>query len=101
MRQLSLFRRLSPEARVRLDRDTGCWLWTGARGGRGRYGWLRLPTINGLRGAVVTAHRYMWEKHRGPVPARHELHHVCGVRLCCNPAHLQAVPHRAHAWGRW
>ncbi len=30
----------------------------------------------------------------GPIPYGCEIDHLCRVRLCCNPDHLEAVTHR-------
>jgi hypothetical protein len=30
----------------------------------------------------------------GPIPPDKEVHHTCGVRSCCNIAHLELVTHR-------
>lgn len=42
---------------------------------------------------LVRAHRVIYEHHKGPVPAGLELDHLCRVRACCNPDHLEAVTH--------
>jgi uncharacterized UBP type Zn finger protein len=63
-----------------------CILWPGSRmaGGYGA----------GPRG--VLAHRHVWTEHFGPIPKGYVVHHVCGVRACVNPAHLQAMPRAEH-----
>lgn len=77
-------------AKVRLDEATGCFRWVGALTGAG-YGVLKLD------GRTVYAHRLAYEVASGPVPEGRELDHVrargCVHRDCCNPAHLEAVPH--------
>ena len=45
------------------------------------------------RGRFLMAHRVMWEEVNGPVPDGLELDHLCRVRNCVNPAHLEAVTH--------
>lgn len=64
---------------------SGCWLWTGARNdsGYGRVG------IGGSRTGAV--HRVAYELLIGPVPAALDLDHLCRVRHCFNPKHLEPV----------
>lgn len=78
--------------RVLLDRieakivrhANGCWIWVGARTGSG-YGqaWFG--------GRKMQAHRLTYEMMRGPIPDGMTLDHLCRVRLCVNPAHLEPV----------
>lgn len=70
-----------------------CWPWTGACNGRarlGKYGHLsRGPGLG-----HVYAHRLVYEHTYGPVPDGHDVDHLCRNTLCCNPAHLRALPAR-------
>lgn len=81
------------ESKIQAEPNTGCWLWTGAvtHDGYG-YGVFRMsrPRRN------VAAHRAVWELHRGPVPDGLTLDHLCRVRCCVNPDHLEAVAHRVN-----
>lgn len=54
-----------------------------------RYGTVRRPGEE----VPISAQRYMWEKLRGPVPPNMDLDHLCRVTLCCNPDHIEPVPH--------
>jgi hypothetical protein len=65
-----------------------CWIWTGATDGGGRYG-----RIGDGAGSSVATHRLAYETWVGPIPEGFELDHLCRVTLCCNPSHLEAVPH--------
>lgn len=68
-----------------------CWLWAGAAGGDaegGHYGYLNVA------GKVERAHRFAYELLVGPVPDGMVLDHLCRVRLCVNPAHLEPVTDR-------
>lgn len=60
---------------------TDCWLWTGYgdRWGYGRFG-------HGL-----LAHRVAFELVKGSVPPGLTLDHLCRVRRCVNPTHLEPV----------
>lgn len=45
-------------------------------------------TVDGRR---VFAHRYAYEQVFGPIPAGLHLDHLCRMRGCINPWHLEAV----------
>ena len=66
--------------------QTPCWLWKGPVSDKG-YG------IFSEHGKHIRAHRYYYTTHVGSIPADLELDHLCHVRHCVNPAHLEAVPH--------
>lgn len=69
------------------ERDMGygtpCWVWT-RRLNRDGYGMTRRP-----RGARTSAHLVIYELSVGTVPDGMELDHLCRVRACVNPAHLE------------
>ena len=69
--------------------DTGCWLWTGTRTTYKREGYGRFNGPDGL----VLAHRFAYELLVGPIPEGLQIDHLCRVRLCVNPAHLEPVTH--------
>lgn len=87
---------MSPEeeerfwAKVSIPPDviTGCWLWTAARsdGGYGIFGRGAWATVR-----TTIAHRLSYEVVKGPIPLGLQLDHLCRVRHCVNPAHLEAV----------
>jgi hypothetical protein len=66
-----------------------CWLWTGAPSENGYAqfwpGGRTCPKAHGV-------HRWNYERFVGPIPPGFEVDHLCGVLLCVNPAHLEAVP---------
>jgi hypothetical protein len=64
-----------------------CWLWTGHLGGGG-YGAFSLGRRDNKK---IKAHRYAYETLVGPVPEGLELDHLCRVRHCVNPDHLEPV----------
>lgn len=70
--------------RVKFNEDTFCWEWTGAKSGVG-YGMLRKNQKN------YTLHRLTYIRFKGDVPQGLEIDHLCRVRHCCNPEHLEAV----------
>lgn len=71
-----------------VDPETGCWNWQHAKTALG-YGQVTRPGGRGM----VCAHRMVYERDRGPVPAGLELDHLCRNPSCVNPAHLEPVTH--------
>jgi hypothetical protein len=71
--------------KVTPEPNTGCWLWNNTcfSDGYGRY------NIN--HNKSVRVHRYMYETliSQLSTPKNIDIHHICEVRLCCNPTHLQ------------
>jgi hypothetical protein len=70
--------------RIAPEPNTGCWLWLGSYSHNG-YGQVW------FNGGNLRAHRVFWEDENGPIPDGLELDHLCKVRCCVNPAHLEAV----------
>jgi 5-methylcytosine-specific restriction endonuclease McrA len=68
---------------------SSCWLWTGSCNPSG-YGILRTVRPDG-RWTTIGAHRVSYQLAVGPIPVSLELDHLCKVRHCVNPAHLEAV----------
>ncbi len=71
-------------ARVQKNPD-GCWIFAGAKTSPG--GHIYLSREDGSR---VSAHRFSYELHVGPVPAGLVVMHSCDVPACVNPDHLRA-----------
>lgn len=61
-----------------------CWLWTGSRSSDG-YGSFRVGA------SMVGAHRWAYEAWESAIPPGLQLDHLCRVRHCVNPAHLEPV----------
>lgn len=68
---------------VFIEVTEACWLWTGSNSGKG-YGWFK-------DGKGTLAHRYSYEHFVGPIPEGLTIDHLCRVRRCVNPDHLEAV----------
>jgi len=78
--------RPTPEERfwIKVRQTDTCWLWTSTLNNRG-YGQFSVG------GRSVLAHRFSYELHVGPIPEGLHLDHLCRVRHCVNPAHLEPV----------
>jgi hypothetical protein len=72
-------------AKVRVD-ENGCWRWTAGHNRKG-YGCF------GMKRQNMGAHRAAYMLFVGPIPEGLTIDHLCRVRDCVNPAHLEAVPH--------
>lgn len=61
-----------------------CWIWTGAlkENGYGQVRWF---------GKNKRAHKLFYECFKDPVPDGLVLDHICRVRRCVNPDHLEPV----------
>jgi hypothetical protein len=70
--------------KVAPEPNTGCWLWYGAWGGGG------YPVVN-LYCVNYAAHRVAYEHFVGPIGEGLQLDHLCRVRCCVNPAHVEPV----------
>ncbi len=67
----------------------GCWLWRLRPATKG-YGQFF------VRGRRVPAHRVVFEHLRAPIPDGLQLDHLCRVRACVNPEHLEIVDGRTN-----
>lgn len=72
--------------------ENGCWRWTKSKHSGG-YG------VTYLAGKNVYVHRLAYEAWVGPIPDGLQIDHLCRVRDCCNPQHLEPVPQMVN-WER-
>jgi hypothetical protein len=72
--------------KIAVDVETGCWLWTAYTdpAGYGRIATSAQPNPE-------LAHRVSYRLYVGPIPEGLTLDHLCRVRRCVNPAHLEPV----------
>lgn len=73
----------------KVDKTDGCWFWRGSTGPTG-YGEFR------YEGQSRPAHVVSYILLVGPVPTGMELDHLCRVRSCIRPDHLEPVDHHAN-----
>lgn len=74
---------------VTVDPITECWVWTGRLMNAG-YGQLTYVQV-GYKTVTLLAHRASYEVHIGEIPQGKYLDHLCRVRACVNPGHLEPV----------
>ncbi len=74
---------------AKVNKTRTCWLWTGATTGpKHNYGHCWFDR------RYQGAHRVSYQLLVGPIPSGLDIDHLCRVRLCVNPAHLEAVTRR-------
>ena len=78
-----LLDKISPEP------NSGCWLWLGAMTGN-RYGSIKFKQKS------APVHRVSYTVFKGEIPAGFEIDHLCRVKCCINPDHLEAVLHKVN-----
>lgn len=82
---------------ARVAEVDGCILWTGAVSDNS------YPRMMVERGKYIGAHIWVWRHLHGPIPDGFDIDHICHVRICVNPNHLEAKPreeNRAEGWLR-
>ena len=71
-------------AKVDLDAEDGCWVWTATTTSKG-YGLFWIGDKH------QSAHRWAYEHLVGPIPEGLTIDHLCRNRACVNPSHLEPV----------
>lgn len=79
----------------KVQKTDTCWLWTAAKNssGYGTFSGDRQPDGTKPR---LYAHRWAYETLRGPIPDGLHLDHLCRVRNCVRPDHLEPVTNRVN-----
>jgi hypothetical protein len=95
MRRGRPFRQLDPTPEERFfshvtQDGSDCWLWDGMTDADG-YGKFR-PDRGVTPVSVTGAHRWAFEYLRAEIPPGLDIDHLCRVRNCVNPWHLEPVP---------
>jgi hypothetical protein len=73
--------------------DAGCcWMWTGNihTNGYGKFG-----------GTHALTHRYAYQNLIGEIPDDLTIDHLCRVKLCVNPWHMEPVPAGVNSRRQW
>jgi HNH endonuclease len=68
----------------RIEPTGFCWLWTGGLNNCG-YGQVT------YRGKTCSAHRAVYTELVGEIPKGLQLDHLCHIRNCVNPDHLEPI----------
>ena len=75
--------------------EYGCWLWTGATN-RQSYGQFCIRLTTGAW-RQKRAHRLAYIDLRGDIPGHLQIDHLCRIRPCVNPWHLEPVTSRENS----
>jgi hypothetical protein len=69
----------------KVNKTAGCWLWLGPTRSYRGYGRFQLDS------GYHMAHRIAYTLEVGPIPDDYQIDHLCRVRHCVRPDHLEAV----------
>ena len=78
------------EASIERESNSDCWLWTKHITSNG-YAQMRIGCKADNDRKNVYAHRVSYEIYKGKIPNGLTIDHLCRVRSCVNPDHLEAV----------
>jgi hypothetical protein len=84
----TLFRRLFSKIQISQShsyKGTPCWEWLGSLTENG-YGGYSIAHIG-----YFSAHRLFYRLFVGEIPPNFQIDHLCRIRHCANPVHLEAV----------
>ena len=73
----------------KFKRTSECWPWLASLDAHG-YGRFSVRIASG-KSRMFLAHRVSYETFVGPIPVELDLDHLCRVRSCINPDHLEPV----------
>lgn len=73
------------EAKYIPEPNSGCWLWTAALTVKG-YSTFNVPELS-----TTLGHRVSYRMFKGEIPNAFEIDHLCRMKCCVNPDHLEAV----------
>ena len=73
-----------PDNHYLIDPNSGCWLWQSTCNENG-YPYFK------HRGRTYRAHRFFYERAKSAIPKGLTIDHLCRVRHCVNPDHMEIV----------
>lgn len=76
------------ENNIQVSVDSGCWIWQGGKD-RDGYGTMWIGPKPTRKRRYV--HRMSYEAFIDEIPDGLEIDHLCRVKICCNPDHLEVV----------
>ena len=84
----------TPEIRfwAKVNKTDSCWLWTAHTNTKG-YGMFHIDS----KQSETVSHRFSYELLKGKIPDGMVLDHLCRVRSCVNPDHLEIVTWKENA----
>ncbi len=74
----------------KVERSDGCWLWKAGKNLQG-YGMICMKK-HGM--THLSAHKFSWLLHHGPIPIGLCVLHKCDTPACVNPDHLWLGTHK-------
>jgi hypothetical protein len=77
-----------------VNKTDSCWLWTGYKMATG-YGHFMDKQYKGSQpGKCWLVHRYAYANLKGEIPPGLIVRHLCNVKACVNPDHLELGTHQ-------
>lgn len=79
---------------VDMGYETPCLCWLGPTSGDSGRG-KDYPRMN-LEGQTVAVHRVVYTNVYGYIPSKKQIDHLCKIRRCVRPDHLEKVTHKTN-----
>jgi hypothetical protein len=79
--------------KIFIEGEGDCWIWKGSIANTGYgiiqvyKGWNRDKGRSEYK--IFSLHRLTYEMFKGPIPDGLVVNHLCEIRSCCNPLHLE------------
>lgn len=90
--RIRFWSKVNPDGPLCESLGTKCWIWTGTIRAKDSYGAFTLtPDQRNATPKMPVAHKVAYLLKHGSIPSGLDLDHLCRVRACVNPGHLEAV----------